>query len=315
MQVGKLLGADHRFENRWRQDRVTQAQLRQQGFGEGADVGDDAALVEAMQRIGRTPFVAKFAVVVVLDDDRPQFMRASQQGFAARRAHRHAQRKLMRRRDINQPRAIRDVFDLYPLGIHGNTDHLGAMGAEQQACRRIARIFHRHQAAGADQHASDQVQRLLRAVAHHDVFVLTVDPARKRDVPGNRIAQRRQAFGHAVETFGRGHLAHGVGDAAAPVVMGELALAGGATDEVVAQRTLQRRMAQEHRQVAPTLDHRCTGQLGVALLALDLRRARIDVGAFADHAGEEVFVRQLRVSVGNGLARNTQLLGQQTAGR
>ena len=74
-------------------------------------------------------------------------------------------------------------------------------------------------------------------------------------------------------------------------------------------------MAQEHWQVAPALDDLGTGQFSVALLALNRSRAGIDVGAFADHAGEEVFVGQLRVGVGNGLARDPQLLGQQAAGR
>ena len=62
-------------------------------------------------------------------------------------------------------------------------------------------------------------------------------------------------------------------------------------------------------------DHLGTGQLGVALLALHLRRAGVDIGAFADHPGEEIFVGQLRISVGNGLARDAQLLGQQAARR
>ncbi|MNE82980.1 hypothetical protein D3C80_1797540 [compost metagenome] len=48
---------------------------------------------------------------------------------------------------------------------------------------------------------------------------------------------------------------------------------------------------------------------------LHFRRPCVDVGAFADHAGEEVFIGQLCVGVGNGLARNPQLFGQQATGR
>lgn len=52
----------------------------------------------------------------------------------------------------------------------------------------------------------------------------------------------------------------------------------------------------------------------MALFTLDFRSPSVDVGAFADHPGEEVFVGQLSVGVGNGLARNAQLLGQQATG-
>ncbi|MGF6706315.1 hypothetical protein ABIA58_003185 [Pseudomonas frederiksbergensis] len=53
----------------------------------------------------------------------------------------------------------------------------------------------------------------------------------------------------------------------------------------------------------------------MALLVDDFRRPGIDVSAFADHSGEEVLVGQLRIRVGNGLARDPQLFGQQAAGR
>ncbi|MNH24981.1 hypothetical protein D3C78_643310 [compost metagenome] len=102
--------------------------------------------------------------------------------------------------------------------------------------------------------------------------------------------------------------------AAPPVILGKLALAGGATNEVVAQRAFQGRMTQKHRQVAPVLDHLEAAEFGVVLFTLHLRRACVDIGTFADHPGEEVFVSQLGVGVGNGLARNTQLFGQQAAG-
>ncbi|MNL42167.1 hypothetical protein D3C87_1646080 [compost metagenome] len=155
----------------------------------------------------------------------------------------------------------------------------------------------------------------MRAVAHHHILILAVDPARKRNVPRNRIAQRRQALGQAVKALGTGDLTQGVRGAAPPIVLGELALAGGATDEVVAQRAFQGRMAQKYRQLAPALDDIKTGQFRMALFMGDFRRPGIDVGAFADHPGQKVVVGQLGVGVGNGLARNAQLLRQQSAGR
>jgi hypothetical protein len=145
--------------------------------------------------------------------------------------------------------------------------------------------------------------------------MLAIDPARKCDVPGDGIAQRRQAFRQAVETFGGGDLPQGVGGAAPPVVLGKLALAGGATNEVVAQRAFQCRVAQKYWQVAPGFNDLETGQFRMALFTLDFRSPGVDIGAFADHPGQEVFVGQLSIGVGNGLARNAQLLGQQATGR
>ncbi|MNH18065.1 hypothetical protein D3C79_777560 [compost metagenome] len=95
MPVGQLLGNADRFAQRFGDDAVTQAQLRQQGLGEGPDIGHQAVAVEALQRVGGPAFVAEFAVVVVLDDDRAQLRGAREQGLPARRAHRHAQRKLV----------------------------------------------------------------------------------------------------------------------------------------------------------------------------------------------------------------------------
>ncbi|MNZ51292.1 hypothetical protein D3C78_691020 [compost metagenome] len=176
------------------------------------------------------------------------------------------------------------------------------MGAEQQSRRRVARVLHGDQAARTDQHPRNQVQCLLRAVAHHHILILAIDPARECDVPRNGVAQGGQALRLAVQALGAGNLAQRVGGAASPVILGKLALAGGATNEVVAQRAFQGRMTQEYRQVAPGFDHLKAAKLRVVLFTLHFRRARIDVSAFADHPGEEVFVGQLGVGIGNGLA-------------
>ncbi|MNP47044.1 hypothetical protein D3C76_1410810 [compost metagenome] len=93
-----------------------------------------------------------------------------------------------------------------------------------------------------------------------------------------------------------------MGGAAAPVVLGELALAGGTANEVVTQRAFQCGVAQKYRKFAPGLDHLKAGELVRALLALDFRGPGVDVGAFADHPGEEVFIGQLGIGIGNGLA-------------
>ncbi|MNI41327.1 hypothetical protein D3C73_955770 [compost metagenome] len=297
VQVGQLLGADHRFEDRRRQDHVAQAQFRQQGFRKGAHVSDDPVFIHALQGIGWPALVAEFAVVVVFDDDCAQLASPLQQGQPTCLAHGDAEWELVRRRHVDQPGAIGDPVDLNALRVNRHADHRRPVAAEQQARRWVTRVLHGNEAAGASQHPGDQVQRLLGTVAHHHIFILAIHATRERDVPGDGVTQRRQTFGQAIEALGARYLAQGVGRAAPPVVLGKLALAGGATNEVIAQRAFQGWVAQEYRQVTPGLDDLGTGQLGMALPGLCLGRPGVDVGAFADHAGQVVFVGQLRVRV------------------
>ncbi|MNZ46644.1 hypothetical protein D3C78_643320 [compost metagenome] len=114
-------------------------------------------------------------------------MGLGQQCFPARLTHRHAQRELVRRGDVDQARAARNLVHHNAFGVHRYANDGGAMGAEQQARRRVAGVFHGDQAARTDQHPGNQVQRLLRAVAHHHILILTIDPAGERDVLRNGV--------------------------------------------------------------------------------------------------------------------------------
>ncbi|MNQ64176.1 hypothetical protein D3C85_785890 [compost metagenome] len=192
-------------------------------------------LIHALQGVGGPALVAELAVVVILDDDRAQRVSPGQQGFTPSLAHGHAQGELVRGRDVDQPGAFGNRRHLNAFAIDRHADHLGTVGGEQQAGRRIAGVFHGHQAAGLDQHSANQVQRLLRTVAHHHVLVLANHPARKRDMPGDGTAQGRETFGLTVKAHDAGDLAQCMGGATAPVVPGEQALAGGAANEVITQ--------------------------------------------------------------------------------
>ena len=74
-----------------------------------------------------------------------------------------------------------------------------AVRIEHVACQQIPRILHRDDGAGLDQHARDQVERLLRAGRDEHIVGAAIDAAAESDVAADRLAQLRQAFGVGVE--------------------------------------------------------------------------------------------------------------------
>ena len=87
-----------------RHDQEAQAQRREQRLAEAADVDHAAVDVEPVQARHRPRAVAELAVVVVLDHPGARAARPAQQGQPPRQAHRHAQRILVRRRHVGEPR-------------------------------------------------------------------------------------------------------------------------------------------------------------------------------------------------------------------
>ncbi|MNN27546.1 hypothetical protein D3C81_1410850 [compost metagenome] len=221
----------------------------------------------------------------------------------------------MRRGDIDQPGAIGNLLHAQAFGIHRHAREAGALGHEQQACRRVAGVFHGNLATALDQYPRHQVQRLLGTVADQHGVGRTPHATGERDMPGNGFAQFGQALGQAVEALRTAALAQGMGDAAAPFVKGEVVLDGRSTDEIVAQGAEHGRGTQGHLHVAPQADHRGTGQARFLDRCRWVAAAGVDEGAAAHFADQQIVVRQARIGVGHGLARHAQLLGQQSRGR
>jgi len=80
----------------------------------------------------------------------------------------------------------RDRFDL-----RARRSHHGSRSA-------IVRLFHQHDVAGIDEHARGEVQRLLRAVDHEDLFWRACDRARPARIVGDRFAQSGQTLRRSV---------------------------------------------------------------------------------------------------------------------
>src|SRR5262245_32030268 len=70
MPVCILLCGDQRMACPMGRDDVAQAQRGKKALGEGSDIENTAGVIQRLQRVERTPAVAKLAVVIILDDDR-----------------------------------------------------------------------------------------------------------------------------------------------------------------------------------------------------------------------------------------------------
>ncbi len=197
--VDQLARRQHRFAQACRRQQVAEAQLGEEGLGKGPEVGHLAVPVEAAQRLQRTPVEAVLAVVVVLDDQRPVALRPVQQLQAPLQAHRHAQRELVRRGDVDQLGVVRQQVDAQPLGVHRHSAHLGAGGQQAGAGRRITGFLDHRQVAGVEHHPGQQVESLLGALGDHQGVPVALHGAVDRQVAGDRQAQLGVAFGFLVE--------------------------------------------------------------------------------------------------------------------
>ena len=190
-QSDELAGVAQRVPQRRRGDQETQAQHGKQRLRERPDVGHAAAAVQALQRLQRPVGEPELAVVVVLDDDRVRALGPRQQRRAPGQGHRRAERELVRRRDVHQLRPRGQRGDVEAFAVHRHADDLGAVRREEQLRQPVAGLLDGDPVARLEQHAAQQVERLLRALGDEHVVGAGAHRAGDADVPGDRRAQAR----------------------------------------------------------------------------------------------------------------------------
>ena len=160
-------------------------------------------------------------------------LRPIEQLRTAREAHRHAQRKLVRRRDVDELGLRWQRVHHQALGVHRHGHHVGAQRLQRNARGWIARVFNGHRVARSHQHAGNQIDGLLRALRDNDIAPRTDHGAAESEVARDRQAQRlvtgRVVICAAPACLQTQPMRH----AAAPLVEREQALLGHATHEVV----------------------------------------------------------------------------------
>lgn len=136
---------------------------------ERSDVNHPTGAIQTLQRVERTAHETEFAVVVVLDDHRPTSFGPREQRRLALERHRGAARKLVRRRDVDKSRISWNGIDLQSLIVDGHTDDVRAKASKEEPGVWITGLLDRDAGALGDEHAPDQVERLLRTLRDNHV--------------------------------------------------------------------------------------------------------------------------------------------------
>src|SRR5439155_11106630 len=92
---------DHRFDQLFRRQDITQAQGWIKNLTHCARVDDAASVIKPLQTWKRGTGITKFRVVIVLENVSVAPARKIDQSRPSCEAHRHAERKLMGRRHVN----------------------------------------------------------------------------------------------------------------------------------------------------------------------------------------------------------------------
>ena len=315
MAIAQVFHRLHGGHEGLRQHHIAEPQFRQHDFGKAAHVRHDAIAVHALQRILGPAFIAEGAVVIVFDDDGSQLPGTLQQGVAARHAHRHAERELMRGRDIDQARAVGDLLDDKAILVHLDAHHARALAGEHGARHGVAGFFHGNRVAGLQQGQREQVQGLLRAAGDEHLFLCAMDATAEGGMAGDRRAQGGQAFHRAITAARLAALAQRMQHAGAPFILREVRGRGAPADEGVARRFFLAGAAQGRWRRFPAGDALRAGQRRAGVAALRRGVRRLHEAAHADFADQQLFITELVIHVGHRLARQAQLAGQQARGR
>ena len=145
------------------------AQSGKRDLGEAAQQDDVAAiggLLDGRQILAR---IAQIAVYIVFDQRHARGLDGVEEGGARGDGHGRAGRILEVGSDHDQAGAFAMEYGLEPIDVHAvranrNSDELRAGFEEETLESRVDGIFDDHFVAGAEEHAAEQVERLLTAV-------------------------------------------------------------------------------------------------------------------------------------------------------
>ena len=107
--------------------------------------------------------------------------------------HRHAERELMRGRDVDEPRHGRNGVDDQPFVVYRNAADPQAERLEQPSRRAVAGILDGHPITGRCEDTGNKVDCLLGTVGDDDVVRVRAYAARDTDVIGRSLRAGRRA--------------------------------------------------------------------------------------------------------------------------
>src|SRR5881397_3208657 len=134
---------DHRINQLFRREQISDAQGRIENLAHRARVDHAAGIIESLQTRKWGAGETKFRVVIVLENVGVTLARKIDQRSPARKAHGHAERKLMRWRYVNDlgRRPFRSLRDHDSLAINGSWHDRGSGKKKSAASLVKSRIF------------------------------------------------------------------------------------------------------------------------------------------------------------------------------
>ncbi len=216
-------GVDKLRQDRARDHREADPQAWEKHLVQGADVDHAGPLIQALQRGQWPSAVAKFAVVVVLDDPGARLGRPRQQFQPARHGEHRAGRILMRRRDHRRPRLRRlgDAgCDHEPMLIDRYGTQLQAGLLQAPIGHRIAGVLDPDLIPGMQQGPHGDVDGVLRAGGDDHLVGIAAHRPRRPQIVAHGRTQLRQATRIGVTKVRRAQGAHRTEAGAAPGVLG-----------------------------------------------------------------------------------------------
>jgi hypothetical protein len=193
MSAGQRPRGDERIDQSRRHDEVTEPERREQYLAERPGVDQAARRVEPLEGGEGAARVPVLAVVVVLEDPGSTRARPLEEREPPVEAHRHAERVLMGRRDVDQPGpggAARAAPDVEPLPVHRHGLKADPRRDEGSARPLIARVLDPGRITGIEEHPRGEIHRLLRAGHDDHLRCLAAHGARLAEVRRDRLAER-----------------------------------------------------------------------------------------------------------------------------
>jgi hypothetical protein len=115
--------------------------------------------------------------------------RPRQQRLLSLHRHDHAERVLVRWRDVDDPGPFGDLIHDQLFVVDRHACDTGTVRNECTQGQRVAQILDRHRVARLDQHASDQVDSLLAPVRHENFVRRCADRTGNTDMASDGRAQ------------------------------------------------------------------------------------------------------------------------------
>jgi hypothetical protein len=182
-------------------DEIGQTKRGKEDLAERSHIDHPVVRIEPLKRGERPPGVAILAAVVVLDDRRAGATGPLKQRETPRQRHGDTQRKLVRRRDEDQPRRglpPRSAAEAEALRVDRYGPHLHPRRNRGSASPCIARVLDPDRVSRIGEEPEREAEGLLRPAHDDDVVGAATHAARGPEIGGDGFTERPVPGGVAV---------------------------------------------------------------------------------------------------------------------